>query len=194
MRLFAGVPLTGAPAEAAPALLRALRSRVTAVAPDARLTWVGPERLHLTVRFIGEVDARQASRIADAFEPPLAIAPFDVTFDGLGAFPARGPLRVIWLGLAAGQSGLAAVERLVSDRLAAAGVPRDPTPFRPHLTLARVRQPGRLRLDQLTDASAALPTTVPGAMTVDAITLYESRLLPGGPVYVPLRQARLRVS
>ena len=58
------------------------------------------------------------------------------------------------------------------------------------VTLARVRQPGGLRLDQLAADRAA----VPGAMPVDAITLYESRLLPGGPRYVPLRQARLRAS
>jgi 2'-5' RNA ligase len=162
--------------------------RRSARAPRARITWVPPDRLHVTVRFIGEIDATRATMIAAALAPDLPIAPFDVTLERVGTFPAHGPPRVLWVGVGSGVDGLAAVEKDVSARLDRCGVPRDDRPYRPHVTLARVRAPGGLRtaawLEGLNDRRF-------GVSRVNAITLFESRPTRQGHLYVALQQTRL---
>jgi 2'-5' RNA ligase len=152
--------------------------------------------MHLTIRFIGEVDAAAAARIQAALAPPLPVAPFDVTVGEAGAFPPKGPPRVLWVGIGAGQEGLLAVEGHVSARLEGCGVPRESRPFSPHLTLARVRDAGGLRArDLFTDQRDPRRPDAPGSPTnsrVDAITLFQSRLSPNGPAYVPLQHTPLR--
>ena len=71
MRLFVGCTVGPAVADAAMALIGELKARVARLAPLARLTWVPNERLHVTVRFIGHVDAERAAGIRDALAPPL---------------------------------------------------------------------------------------------------------------------------
>src|SRR5207344_3659032 len=84
-----------------------------------------------------------------ALEQPLAIAPFDLTLAGTGAFPESGAPRVLWMGVEQGKDGLMAVEREVSARLSGLGIPREERPFNPHLTLARVREAAGLRAMRL---------------------------------------------
>lgn len=165
-----------------------LRQRTAAMSPDARVTWIPPERLHLTVRFIGEVDEPRAAAIAAVLKSPLAVSAFELDFAGAEAFPARGAPRVLWAGIARGVEGLKALEREVSDRLTTCGVPPDDRAYRPHLTLARVREGSRLRRDPLFDG---IGESRFGTMPVDAITLFHSRLSPKGPTYTPLQRTHL---
>jgi 2'-5' RNA ligase len=81
-----------------------------------------------------------------------------------------------------------ATEQRVSERLARAGIAAEPRPYTPHLTLARVREAAGLRSAGLLEATgeATLGTT-----TVEAITLFESRLSPQGPTYVALQKTSL---
>lgn len=176
-------------AEAFTAVSEELRRRASTLAPRARITWIPAERAHVTVRFIGHVDDAAAAAIAAALAPPLPVNPFDLTVSGVGAFPPSGSPRVVWAGLTDGVQALTDAEREVSARLEACGVERDERPYRPHLTLARVKEPGGLRSRALLEglADRGLGTT-----RVDAITLFESRLSPKGPTYVPLQQTALR--
>jgi 2'-5' RNA ligase len=157
-------------------------------APRARITWVPAERLHATVRFIGEVDAARAEAIAAALAPDVPLAPFELTLERVGTFPGHGPPRVLWAGVGAGADALAAVEREVSMRLDRCGIPREDRPYHPHVTLARVREPGGLRttawLEGLSDRRF-------GVSSVNAITLFESRPSRQGHVHVALRRTRL---
>lgn len=169
-------------------LTRALQARVAAQAPGAKVTWIPAERLHLTVRFIGEVDDRQADAVLDALAAPLAIPPFQLTLAGAGAFPKSGSPRVLWLGVTQGREPLQAAERTISARLAALGIPEEERPYSPHLTLARVREPARLRSAHLLEG---LGDWAAGTVCIDAITLFHSRLSPKGPTYTPLVRTRL---
>ena len=188
MRLFVAVEIAPAVAAAAAALIERLRERAKRLAPRSRITWVPADRLHVTVRFIGNVDADRADAVGQVLAPPLGQAPFDLTLAGVGSFPPKGPPRVLSSGVTDGREPLVAIEERVSERLARVGIAAEPRPYTPHLTLARVREAGGLRPAALLEATgeATLGTT-----TVEAITLFESRLSPKGPAYVALQRTSL---
>ena len=188
MRLFVGIEISQAVVAATLDLVAQLQAACSALAPRARLTWVTAERLHITIRFIGHVDDARVDQMRAVLEPPLTLDRFDLTIAGVGTFPPKGPPRVVWAGLAGGRDQLLALESKVSERLAGAGVPREERPFNPHLTLARVRDAAGLRsapfVGSLRDISL-------GTTSVDAITLFESRLSPKGPTYAALARTPL---
>jgi 2'-5' RNA ligase len=184
MRLFVAAEIDPALARELARVAGELRERVEARAPRARLTWIPADRLHFTVRFIGEVDEHRGAAVAAALAVPLPVAPFEVTVAGLGAFPPKGPPRVLWAGAREGRDGMARLEREVSARLATCGVPPEARAYSPHLTLARVRDPGGLRSP---DVLAGAPQGAFGTSRVDTITLFESRLSPKGPAYLRLQ-------
>jgi 2'-5' RNA ligase len=188
VRLFTAIELgPDVVARAAPLLVE-LRRRASETAPAARLTWVVPDRMHLTLRFVGEVDAAQGERIIHALRDPLSAAPFSLQWGGLGVFPVKGPPRVLWAGICEGLEGVMRAEAEVTSRLRAAGVSPDPKPYRPHLTLARVRYADGLSAASLFDQlDGHLGTTV-----VNAITLFQSVLSPKGPTYTVLQHTRLQ--
>ena len=188
MRLFVAIELSEAVAASALDLISRLRSTAAKLAPQSRITWLTAERLHITVRFIGQVEDSKS----DAVRGVLAAVPgerFDLTIAGVGTFPPKGGPRVVWAGLTAGRPQLISLEKLVSARLLEAGVPPDERPFSPHLTLARVRDTKGLRAGTLVEPVRDL---VLGSTPVDAITLFESRLSPKGPTYVALQRTALR--
>jgi RNA 2',3'-cyclic 3'-phosphodiesterase len=189
MRLFVAAEIDPALAHELARIAGELRARLETRMPRARLTWVAADRLHFTVRFIGEVDEHRASSIAGALAAPLSLASFNLTMAGIGAFPPTGRPRVIWAGIDEGRDGMAALEREVSTRLVTCGVPPEDREYSPHLTLARVRDAGSLRSR---DVREGAPTGPFGTTRVDAITLFESRLSPKGPTYVPLQRTPLR--
>jgi 2'-5' RNA ligase len=167
----------------AAALGRELQRRAAASAPDARITWIPADRLHLTVRFIGEVDDGDVRAVCDALQPSVAVPPFDLSLAGVGTFPKGGSPRVLWIGIADGREPLLAVEREISARLTKLGIAEEDRPYSPHLTLARVREPAGLRSARLLQGVTA--ETI-GTTRIDTITLFQSRLSPKGPTYTPL--------
>lgn len=188
MRLFLAIELDDEVRHAAGRVIEALKRRASSLAPRARVGWVLPERMHLTVRFIGYVDEPQGARIREVLEPSIAVPAFDLRVDGLGTFPPTGTPRVIWAGLASGVEALAAVEREVTARLKPVGLLPEHRPYSPHLTLARVKEPAGLKAGPLLEGIA--PQWL-GTSHVDACTLFESRLSPKGPTYVPLQRTAL---
>ena len=188
MRLFVAIELEENVLRTAAGIAEELRRRTARLAPTARVTWLTPERLHVTLSFIGESDQAQASAIADCLRPPFDGPPFDLTVAGLGAFPERGSPRVLWAGIAAGRDRLLDLEAQLRARWARGRVPVDERPYRPHLTLARVREAAGLRAAALLEG---LERTLLGTTPVEAITLFESRLSPKGPTYVALQRTNV---
>jgi len=186
--LFVAVGVDTASLEAAQALAGDLRLRARSLAPEARITWIPPERMHLTIRFIGQVDDARVERVTAALAPAVPQAPFQMTLGGAGVFPERGAPRVLWVGVRAGVEELLRVERTVNERLAALGISPEDRGFSPHLTLARVRDAAGLHSRPWLSSLESAPV---GTTRVDAITLYESRLSPKGPTYVPLQRSPL---
>jgi 2'-5' RNA ligase len=190
MRLFVAVEIDSVLARELARVAGELRRRIEARAPRARLTWVAPDCLHFTVRFIGEVAGDRVSAIAAALAAPLSVAPFELTMAGLGAFPPKGPPRALWAGTSEGIAYMSRVEREVNARLSSCGIEAENRAYSPHLTLARVREAAGLRAREALDGAPQGPF---GSTRVDAITLFESRLSPKGPTYVSVQRTPLRV-
>jgi 2'-5' RNA ligase len=183
VRLFVAAEIGETLAARAAELSCELQRRADDAALRAKVTWVPADRLHLTVRFIGEVDDGRGQAVGGALKPALAVSAFDLTLYGAGAFPKGGSPRVLWIGVTGGREALLAIEREITSRLTPLGIEEEDRAYSPHLTLARVREPAGLRsarlLEGLTDRDI-------GTTRVDAITLFQSKLSPKGPTYAPL--------
>ena len=188
MRLFIAVELDETVRAEAGRVVDILQRRAHTLAPRARLTWVTPERMHLTVRFIGAADDARLGELHRVLEPTFEAARFSLSVQGTGAFPPKGPPRVVWAGLRDGRDRLLALEREITARLSTIGIPAEDRPYSPHLTLGRVRDPAGLRSAALLDGLQSHPF---GETPIDAITLFESRLSPKGPSYVALSRRAL---
>jgi 2'-5' RNA ligase len=138
-RLFVAVEL---PPEAR-AALAGLQEAAAGGAPApkeraAGIGWVREEQLHLTVRFIGAVNAETREALAAAVRG-LAVAPFEMRLAGAGAFPVGQSPEVLWIGVDEGATELGELRARVDDLLDGAGIAREARRFHPHITLARVR-------------------------------------------------------
>jgi 2'-5' RNA ligase len=188
VRLFAAAEIGEAVARRVAALVEDLRARVEAIGPRAKVTWIPADRLHLTIRFIGEVEYADVPRIRAVLRSPVRVAPFELSIAGAGSFPRSGAPRVLWAGVVQGAPALLAIERALTSRLAAAGIEPEPRPYRPHLTIARVREPATLRAATLLEGLSEIGL---GTAHIDAITLFESRLSGKGSRYEPLERIQL---
>jgi RNA 2',3'-cyclic 3'-phosphodiesterase len=188
VRLFVAVEIGEMLANGTAKLSEELERRATAAARRAKVTWIPADRMHLTIRFIGEVDDGKASMVREALAEPLAVAPFNLTLCGAGTFPKSGTPRVVWLGVTEGREQLLRVEREITARLTPLGIPEEDRAYSPHLTLARVRDPAGLKsarlLDGVTDRRI-------GTTRIETITLFHSKLSPKGPTYTPLLRTPL---
>jgi RNA 2',3'-cyclic 3'-phosphodiesterase len=188
VKIFLGVAASDDVRSRAGALSRQLQMRASATAPHARLSWVPPDRFHLTVLFIGHVSAAQAGAVRLALESPFSEPPFDLTMVGAGVFPASGRPRVVWAGCGDGQPAFVRIQREAYARLGGV-LPLEPEPDpQPHLTLARVKEPAGLRARSLLAETEGVRL---GMIRVDAVTLFESRQGGGSLQYVPLMKTAL---
>jgi 2'-5' RNA ligase len=151
--------------------------------PGAR--WQTPEQLHLTLRFIGEVDGRTAEDIAEALLR-LAHPGFEVALAGVGVFERRGRPEAIWAGLTP-HAPLRVVHDKVDRALAMAGVAPDTRAYHPHITLARLNV-GSGPVGGWLAAAGALASE---PWRVDELTLYESHLGKSGAHYEPVLRVAL---
>jgi 2'-5' RNA ligase len=170
-----------------------VRDRIAAGTENLRglegIRWVAADRVHLTLKFLGEVDEESERSIAEALvRAVVGHAPFEARVTAPGAFPNIRRPRIIWLGLRQSPE-LAALQRDLEDALADLGFEREQRAFRPHLTLGRVRR-GR-RVDSSALDSLVRRTEVSDAWQVDAMDLMRSHLLPTGAVYDVRASARL---
>lgn len=139
--------------------------------------WQSEAQLHLTLRFIGEVDRHQANDIAAALES-LHHPRFELHLAGAGAFDRRGHVNALWAGVAPHQP-VHTLHKKVDQAVARAGVAADHRAYLPHITLARFgRDAGAL--DGFMDRHGGLSSA---AFAVDDFCLYESQLTRDGSVY-----------
>ncbi len=199
MRLFVAIEL-------APEVRRALGDlidRLSLVREPVK--WVAEENLHVTVKFLGDTPADKLPALRDTLDRVAAgTPPIPARVEGVGGFPGGRHPRVVWVGFEAPVELDALVER-VEEALAAPPLDFAPEtrPFTPHVTIGRAKEghqrrrprPGRAPEKAtgplLAEALALEAAFAAGAATIDALTLFESKLGRGGPTYTALHQARL---
>ena len=177
-RLFIAIPL---PSE--------VREELAACAEPIRaIGWTRPEQIHLTLRFIGDVQPEAAVAIESGLAG-IRVEPFILSLAGAGVFPPRGDPRVIWIGVGENPARLFQLRQQIDDSLLARGVEVDLRTFHPHVTLARVRDgaaPGAAREVVKRHRDYASPP-----FRVDSFQLIGSELLPSGPAHTLKREFAL---
>ncbi len=154
----------------------------------AGVRWVRPDRMHLTLAFLGEVSdefvAAAKEKLAGAVK---GTAPFSARLSGIGAFPDSRRARVVWVGMGDGSEELCALQGKVVSGLKQVGFKPERRPFSPHLTLGRLRVPA--------DVSRACEQQFQSdEFPVDRVILFQSILKPEGPEYVRLAEFMLTAS
>ena len=154
------------------------------------LRFTPAHQLHFTLKFLGEIEEGRVSDARRATAAAARRAPsFRLALEGLGAFPPRGPARVLWAGCGEGAEELVALASAVEEAFAAAGFPREARPFSPHLTIARAKDPDAGR--RLVRLLESVPREPFGTVTVSSLVLYRSDLTPRGPDYSELLRVAL---
>ena len=182
MRVFLAVP--GDPEWIASA--REFGERWRPKLPPA--SWTRPGTWHLTLRFLGESEEAAAARFADAIGAAPPIPEVSLPPGGPVVFPPHGRPRVVGVGFAPGPGAEALAEAARTAERAARAIGGEPEerPYRPHVTLARLREPwGRGPVEAFRAAAAGWPFP---DWRVRSIVLYASRLDPSGAVHTPLKE------
>ena len=153
------------------------------------VSWVKPESIHLTLKFLGEIDDAKVRAVAGELQKAVqGIGPFRVELEGVGSFPnARAP-RVVWAGIRE-NAELTRLQKSVDERLSSIGFEPEDRPFTPHLTLCRIksaedgRSLGRLLSETAPEAQAAFP--------VSSFAFMKSVLKPSGAEYTTIQEFAL---
>lgn len=151
--------------------------------------WVRPEAIHLTLRFLGNVQIDKLDNISRGIDQVAShTSPFSLALDKLGCFPNPRRPRVIWIGLAGDLKELEALQRSVEMMLAPLGWEPEKRDYHPHLTLGRIKDSRKV-------IEARLPwgdVLAKGPIPVEEMHLIESQLNSGGAVYTRRHSARFR--
>ncbi len=167
-RLFVAVDLSDESKEALASLCQGI--------PGVR--WLPPEHLHLTIRFIGEVESGMFAAIRQGLSGE-GLSPFACRLEGVGSFPSRGRPRVLWAGVLA-EPGLFSLHAKVEADLRTIGLPPEDRKFAPHITLARLKEtPPALVAKYLARHGEFRAEP----FTVRAFHLYSSVLTPKGALH-----------
>jgi len=149
---------------------------------------VSAEKLHVTLKFLGDTDAEAIPEITDDLQQVVAAKfAFELTIEGLGAFPHVRRPSVIWTGLKNVET-LVEIAQQVDERLERRGFEREKRKFQPHLTLARIK---RKPPDQLVTMVEQHETSEFGKARIGSVELLQSELKPDGPRYTVLSTAKL---
>lgn len=153
---------------------------------DLRASWVKQENLHVTLKFLGEVDPERVEELRLAAEVAReGIEPFTLELDLLGAFPNMERPRVIWVGSFSPPPGVYRLYERLEQELEPLGFPPEGKRYTPHITLGRVKEKSRARVGRLGER---LETVEAFRFWAEAsgLTLMESRLSPQGAIYTPI--------
>ena len=178
MRLFTAIDLP-------PEVITNLEDLLQRLKPSAQINWSPPRNLHITTKFIGEWPEARLEELKAALATLPACPPIPISIEKLGFFPNPHSPRVFWAGIHA-DAGLANLVRETETALAALGIAKEERAYSPHLTLARIKTPGKQ--PALLQAVAKLPSLDFGSFTADRFFLYHSKTAPSGSVYTKLAE------
>lgn len=182
IRTFVAIDLPGPIQAALAGFVQILRQA------NAPVSWVKPDRIHLTLKFLGDVPEEQVPALCEALQSVAGgAAPFMLQAAGCGAFPTLKQMRVVWVGVRGDVEALRALQTGVEEALGPLGFQPEGRPFRAHLTVGRVKGSQRARVLQETLLSSQDFSAE--AFDVTELVLYKSVLRPEGAQYTPLCRA-----
>lgn len=158
--------------------------------PRDPVRWVPIENMHMTLKFLGKTDSSDLADIKDQIRSCCRQSPaFDLELAGLGAFPAKGRPRVLWIGTEGSQQEVTELHGCIEARLERLGFVRETRQLHLHVTWGRVRRGTRSSEQRLVgEALSEAQVGSLGQVRVEHLTLYESHLSPAGAEYQMLER------
>jgi RNA 2',3'-cyclic 3'-phosphodiesterase len=171
--------------------LDGLQARLAPEVPGCR--WTESPPFHITLAFVGDVKSADLDPLCEAVNRAAGrFEPFEVSLEGLGAFPSLARPRVIWAGVASpNMNSLIDLREAVVDGISEVGHRPDDLRFHPHVTLGRIK-PGRLAKCNLTRLVERYQGWSAGPFPVEKVTTFASTLGQDGPIYTPVGRAQLK--
>lgn len=163
----------------------------------ADIKWVEPENIHLTLKFLGEIDEIVFNKVIKILgDIGLDINPFQLSICSLGAFPKINFPRVIWVGVDKGDIEVKKIAKGLQEKIAKIGIPGEDRAFSSHITIGRVRSiRNREKLiSDLGKLAADFAEKYPAEFSVTKITLFKSTLTPKGPIYEAFKVAHFKAT
>jgi 2'-5' RNA ligase len=159
----------------------------------ADVKWVEPKNIHLTLKFLGEIDDEQLVKISEILEEVTGNKKcFQIRICSIGAFPKINYPRVIWMGIDIGDKETKELARELEKKISELGILKERRPFSSHITIGRTRSDiGR---DKLVQELKAVNLLDGKNFTVTKITLFKSTLTPKGAIYEVLKEASLKAN
>lgn len=184
IRAFIAIPLPQEVIDRARELQAGLREE------GLRMRWVRPQAIHLTLKFLGDIDRTRIAKIEQALATVAGPSgPLELAAKGLGVFPGVSQARVLWMGIAGETPALLALQRRIETELVPLGFPSEKRRYSAHLTLARAR--GRLDPHRLVRCLETLGGLEAVPFEVREIVLFRSELKPDGAVYTRVASKNL---
>jgi 2'-5' RNA ligase len=150
------------------------------------MRWVRPENIHVTLKFLGNVDANDIDKISGAiYITTDGVASISLKARGIGVFPGIKRPRILWVGFTGQLESLMRLQQTLDENLKAMGFPKEKRPFKGHLTI------GRINNKIFVDALRAFSHFESETFIADKIILFKSELKPQGAVYTNLASASL---
>ena len=199
IRTFLAVELSDALRVHLSTLQQELKQRLTReLSRDVRISWVQPTSIHLTIKFLGDIDEQLVAPMQDAMsEVVRGHCAIHVPLERLGVFPRLQQPRVLWVGPSEqwergdDAKRLVSLHRAIDDCCGTLNLAMDERSWSPHLTLARVKEGGRSMGRLLAQSGVMDRPLAMGSLPVDAIVLIKSELKPTGSLYTTLWSSRL---
>jgi 2'-5' RNA ligase len=156
---------------------------------DAKISWVKPSNIHLTLKFLGDVTAARIPAVISAVERAARFSrTFEIEVGGAGCFPSAKRPRVFWVGLTAVPDGLARLHALIEEELVGEGLAPDARKFSPHLTIGRVRSPKNVPRVAEDLIATGFEREI---FQATEVIVMRSDLNPSGSIYTPLSTSQL---
>jgi RNA 2',3'-cyclic 3'-phosphodiesterase len=191
VRLFIAIELP----EKVQAELKQLQQSLKSVDPSS-VKWVDPNGIHLTLKFLGSVDIDKLEAVKLGLQNAVqGISPFQLELSELGAFPNLKRVQIVWIGLQGDLEALQELQKKIESNISPLGFPTEKRPFKPHLTLARLRETASPQIRQ-TLGDRLSQTKIENKFTFKAnsVNLMRSQLTRGGAIYTCLCSVQLTPS
>ena len=151
------------------------------------IAWVKSENVHLTLKFLGDTPESKIPELQQVVARAVkGIEPFAINLRGFGVFPDKRAPRTLWTGIEGNTDILVNLAKEIESKVKPLGFPAEGKPFRPHLTLARIKKNQRVLGQAIEKARVLADPFIFGRLLVEQVCLFESELRPTGSVYTKL--------
>jgi len=157
----------------------------------ADVKWVSSEQIHLTLKFLGDVQTDKIDSIMALLQEQLIrFSSFEVELNAVGTFPNAHHPKILWLGLTDPQKTISAMVEILEDKLSSLGFKKETREFHPHMTIGRLRSNKNVRVLSEKLKKISIPLGI--KQLVNEVVLFQSTLTSQGPIYTPLGGVKLK--